>query len=107
MTDLRAAAERIPEDWRDWDGANCRTARAVVDAYLATTRPDDGESLSTPEGVEWFMSLKRDGGNMSFVNLFAADGHIYLMVNGLACDQPATRGQVRALCRVLNIELKE
>lgn len=132
MTELQAAAERLRRLYplgkeslksvygRDGAGGNLDKERDIAEcgyAFVAEHSADDGELLT----VDWLDGLSRtDGGDMSFLAVrLCEDRTFHLMLPGkrptegvqglrdFVSGRPSTRGDVRAICRALDIPLAE
>lgn len=76
----------------------------VTDHILATVREDDDELVDEL----WFIKQTRvDGPLLNMIVLVCRSEGFHLKVNGNESDRPATRGDFRALCRLLGVKLKE
>jgi hypothetical protein len=112
MTDIQSAAERLrtidPTNLFYWrSDAPIRDCEVLARAYLAEHPADDGDLLGTVASIDWLDSLRRaDGGDMGMFTIRATGDEIRLIVNGFESLKPNTRGDVRAICRALGIELE-
>ncbi len=123
VNELRAAAERVIQQVREYDSAGVamlweHKAKAVAEAYLAEHPADDGDGLS----VEWMQAVGfvQSGGGWwrlgEGTNSMALDYHdntevgdVFRLPSGSYTPgiNVQTRGQLRRLCAALGVPLKE
>ena len=81
-----------------------RDLASLGTAWLAEHPADDDE----PVTVVWIETLSRYGGDMSFLKVRLFDDGFHLMGQGCyVSPRVATRRDVRDLCRILGVQLKE
>jgi hypothetical protein len=106
MTDIQSAAERVRFTYHDGYGYKCSEHGDQSGEYIRVPA-DDGDLLGTVASIDWLDSLRRaDGGDMGMFTIRATGDEIRLIVNGFESLKPNTRGDVRAICRALGIELE-
>lgn len=116
--ELAAAVERLKceDEFSPTWKCGYNSALAAAAALIRSSGSDDGDE---PVTVEWLKCLSRNGGDMSFLRLRLCDYGFHLMspcnavhegIDGLrdyVAPRPATRGDIRDLCRALGVELRE
>lgn len=119
-SEVMAAADRLlGRDISHYQGpgqgdADMRAAIIVARAWRAEHPADDEELAS----IQWLKGLSRDGGDLSMLCVRLVDDKIHLMAPGKVTEgigglldyvspRPATRGDLRLLCRALGIPMKE
>ena len=105
--ELRSAAKRLllgPRAYRGTGHSARLDIQGLADAYLAEHQADDEQ----PIDLKWLDCLSRDGGDLPFICVTYRDGAYHLTGHSeYVAPDPATRGDVRRLCKSLGVELKE